>query len=105
PHTVRVRARGVECIDCIVAISNRYGRDGADEAPRRTGGALLVLLPVAQLDEKPVRLARVHPGNVLPRAVHASAVGPQLGHRARHVLALEADEIDALAVLGQEAAD
>src|SRR5262249_53317175 len=54
---------------------------------------------------EPVRLAWMDPGDVRPWAVHASAVGPQLRHRSRNVLALESDEIDALAVLGQEAAD
>src|SRR5213083_454012 len=64
-----------------------------------------VTLAVAQLDEEPVRLARVHPRDVRTRAVHLHAVRPQLRHRARHVGALEADQIDALAALREELAD
>src|SRR5574341_298656 len=48
----------------------------------------------------------MHPGDVPVRAVvHLHAVRPQALDAPRDVLALEADEIDALAVAGEEAAD
>src|SRR6185369_9142868 len=76
------------------------------EIEGRHGGALRVLLAVAQLDEEAVGVARVYPRQVLALAVgDARALLLQVRHAARHVLALEADEVDALAVLREELAD
>src|SRR5678815_3132377 len=64
-----------------------------------------VRLALAELDEEPVRVLRMHPGHVLAAAVDADAGLLQALDASRDVLALEADEVDALAVLGQKAAD
>src|SRR6185369_9936028 len=91
-------------------VLSRYGNvrsTSRDHTLRPTGTVMrsVVLLAVAQLHEQAVRLARVHPGQILARAVHLHAVAPQLLHRPGHVLALEPHQVDALAVLGQEASD
>src|SRR5262245_40409906 len=91
-------------------VLSRYGNVRStrrDQTLRPTGTAMrsVVLLAVAQLHEEAVRLAWVHPGEVLARAVHLHTVGAQLLDRPGDVLALEADQVDALAVLGQEAPD
>src|SRR5688572_16369088 len=65
----------------------------------------LVALAMAQLDEEPVGLARMHPGDVRARAVDLGTVGAELPHRAGNVGALEADEIDTLPAPLQEATD
>src|SRR4029078_3944239 len=63
--------------------------------PTGTGVRSVVLLAVAQLHEQTVRLARVHPGQILARAVHLHAVAPQFLDCAGDVRALEADQVDA----------
>src|SRR2546422_8846514 len=68
--------------------------------------SLVVPLARAQLDEEPVRVAGMDPGDVLARpVVDADAVRLELLDAAEDVPALEADEVDALAVLLEEAPD
>src|SRR4029079_3716343 len=91
-------------------VLSRYGNvrsTSRDHTLRPTGTGMrsVVLLAVAQLHEQTVRLARVHPGEILARAVHLHAVAAQFLDCAGDVLALEAHQVDALTVLGQEAAD
>src|SRR6266571_3434938 len=80
-----------------------------ESSPQASGTSsatgLLVPLAMAQLDEEPVRLARVHPGDVLARAVDPHPVAAQLRDRVGDVPALEPDEVDTLAVLREKAAD
>src|SRR5262245_6822669 len=82
-------------------------RSRAAARPARSGRSACsrVRLALAELDEEPVRILRMHPGHVLPTAVDADAGRLEPLDAAGDVLALEAHEIHALAVLGQEAAD
>src|SRR5207248_8721478 len=66
---------------------------------------LVVPLAVAELDEEPVRLTRMHPRDVRARTVDLHAARAQLRHRAGDVGTLEADEINALAALGEKSSD
>src|SRR5688572_21682060 len=63
---------------------------------------LVVLLALAQLDEEPVRLAGMDPRDVGPPVVDARALLLEMLHAARDVLRLEADEVDAFALLREE---
>src|SRR5205814_3550260 len=64
-----------------------------------------VRLALAELDEEAVGIARVHPGDVLVRTViDLDAVLPEALDARGDVLTLEADQVDALAVPGEEPA-
>src|SRR5262249_46173566 len=80
-------------------------RAAARRARSGTSACSRVGLALAQLDEEAVRVLRVHPGDVGAAAVDARARLFQTLDAAGNVLALETHEVDALAVLGQEAAD
>src|SRR5262249_9055905 len=80
-------------------------RAAARRARTGTSACSRVGLALAELDEEPVRVLRMHPGDVGAPAVDARARLLQALDAAGNVLALEAHEVDALAVLGQEAAD
>src|SRR5688500_3711008 len=60
---------------------------------------------MAELDEEPVGVAWMHPGDVGARAVHLRAAGAQLPDGARNVGALEANEVDTLTAPREEPAD
>src|SRR5262249_57173948 len=80
-------------------------RAAARRARSGTSACSRVRLALAQLDEETVRVLRVHPGDVGAAAVDARARLLQTLDAAGNVLTLETHEVDALAVLGQEAAD
>src|SRR5687768_15006848 len=69
------------------------------------GSLLVVLLALAELDEQAVGLAGMHPRDLRAAVVHAHALVLEVLHAAGNVLGLEADEIDALALLREELAD
>src|SRR5204862_6819453 len=65
----------------------------------------VVRVAVAEVDEEAGGIARVHPGGVLVRAViDLDAVLPEALDARADVLALEVDQVDALAVSGEEPA-
>src|SRR3989441_11995070 len=78
---------------------------GSSPSSKRRSACSRVRLALAELDEEPVRILRMHPGHVVAPAVDAGAGLLQALDASRDVLALEAHEVDAFAVLGEEAAD
>src|SRR5256712_7967578 len=64
-----------------------------------------VRLTLPELDEEPVRVLRVDPGDVRAASVDPDPGLLQALDAPRNVVALEAHEIDAFAVLGEEPAD
>src|SRR2546428_6454965 len=64
-----------------------------------------VRLTLPELDEEPVRVLRVDPGDVRAASVDPDPGLLQALDAPRNVVALEAHEIDAFAVLGEETAD
>src|SRR5713226_5597714 len=100
--------------------SRRPAPDAGTRAPRRGEPPLPVAarrarsgrsacsgvrLALPELDEEPVRVLRVDPGDVRAASVDPDPGLLQALDAPRNVVALEAHEIDAFAVLGEETAD